>query len=137
MNPNHKTSYRSPENRLNTRANSGHGTNHWISQRLSAGALLGLNLWFICAVLCHGPMGYDGVRAWFQDPLSFILLSLYLGVLTYHGLMGIKVVADDYITCLSWRNGTLWGIYSIFGIGAIYGWVQLLTVYIQGLTHAS
>ncbi|MDX2234578.1 MAG: succinate dehydrogenase, hydrophobic membrane anchor protein [Hyphomonadaceae bacterium] len=105
----------------------GHGTGHFIAERVTAIALLVLTPWFIVSVaLLDG--GYDGARAWAGQPLNAIGIGLFILITLYHTRLGLQVIVDDYIakpgtrgillglsTVLTWAAGLIsaYALYSI------------------------
>lgn len=73
------------------------GTSHWISQRLTAVALVPLTLWFVASLLSLESIGFDVVHGWVGQPLNAILLLVLLVALLYHSSLGLTVVVEDYV----------------------------------------
>jgi succinate dehydrogenase / fumarate reductase membrane anchor subunit len=74
----------------------GHGTGHFIAERVTSIALLLLTPWFVISVaLLDG--GYDSARAWAAQPINAIGLGVFLLMTLYHIMLGLRVVAEDYI----------------------------------------
>lgn len=74
-----------------------HGVGHFIAQRVTAIALLGLTLWGVWSALSVVAGGFDGARAWLASPVSAALLSLLFVVGFYHAHLGMRVIIEDYI----------------------------------------
>ena len=78
--------------------------NHWKRQRISAVALIFLFSWFIYDLL---QMLYNP-KYLLQDllytPLNLIGFILLFNVGIYHGLLGFKVICEDYIRDSSIRS---------------------------------
>lgn len=74
----------------------GHGTGHFIAERVTSIALMLLTPWFVLSVaLLDG--GYDSARAWAAQPINAIGLGVFLVMSLYHIMLGLRVVAEDYI----------------------------------------
>jgi len=74
------------------------GADHWLSQRLTAVALVPLGLWFVIAVATFEHHGnYQQVAAWVAEPLNAILLILLVVALVYHSMLGVQVIIEDYV----------------------------------------
>ncbi|MGH8400829.1 MAG: succinate dehydrogenase, hydrophobic membrane anchor protein, partial [Gammaproteobacteria bacterium] len=73
------------------------GTAHWMSQRVSALALIPLTLWFAYSVLnvMHGD--YEHAYSWIHAPLISVLLVILIGTVFYHAYLGLQVVIEDYV----------------------------------------
>ena len=75
---------------------AGHGTQHWIWQRLTAIALLPLSIWFLFALCTLESLEYEAVMAWLRDPLVSTLMLMFTLSLYYHGHLGMQVLIEDY-----------------------------------------
>jgi succinate dehydrogenase / fumarate reductase, membrane anchor subunit len=73
------------------------GVEHWLVQRVTAGALVPLALWFVIAVIGLVGADYDTVLAWVGKLLPAILLVLLLIATFYHASLGLQVVIEDYV----------------------------------------
>jgi succinate dehydrogenase / fumarate reductase, membrane anchor subunit len=74
------------------------GAHHFITQRVSAIALLVLVPWFLISLIGAVRGGYDGAIAWIGQPLNAILLVVTVGAALYHMRIGMQVVIEDYIS---------------------------------------
>jgi succinate dehydrogenase / fumarate reductase membrane anchor subunit len=90
-------SLRSPLGRVLGLGSAKSGFHHWWGQRLSAGALAPLGLWFVFSLVGLASTDYWAVAAWVGDPLHAILLILLLLTLLYHSSLGLQVVIEDYV----------------------------------------
>jgi succinate dehydrogenase / fumarate reductase membrane anchor subunit len=93
-----KRSMRTPLGRVRAHGPSGQGTGHFISQRVSALALLALGLWFViaAALTMHGPT-YLAAIDFLTAPLNAVGVILLLVVGVYHMQIGMQAVIEDYI----------------------------------------
>lgn len=89
--------YQTPLSRARGLGAAGHGVGQWISERISAMALVPLVLWAVYAGLHLAAADYQGAVAWTQRPLNAVLLALLLGVSFQHMHAGLRVVVEDYI----------------------------------------
>ncbi|MCF7750067.1 succinate dehydrogenase, hydrophobic membrane anchor protein [Bacillus subtilis subsp. subtilis] len=73
------------------------GTEHFVMQRLTATALVGLTVWFLVFVL--GLIGADYVTATdaVSKPWNAVLLVGFLVAMFWHAQLGLQVVLEDYI----------------------------------------
>lgn len=90
-------SLRSPIGRVLGLGSAGEGVSHWWSQRVTAVALVLLGVWFVCALVRLPDLGYVTVAAWIAAPVNAVLLSLLLGTMIYHSMLGVQVVVEDYV----------------------------------------
>ncbi len=73
------------------------GSHHWWVQRLTAIALVPLSIWFIASLLCVSKSDYQSIVTWISNPVSAVLLIIFLSALYYHAYLGVQVVIEDYI----------------------------------------
>lgn len=73
------------------------GTDHWWNQRMTAVALVPLTLWFVFSLVAHGDLDYLGVVEWIAAPVNAIGLILLVVTLSYHSMLGVQVVIEDYV----------------------------------------
>jgi succinate dehydrogenase / fumarate reductase membrane anchor subunit len=91
-------SLRSPVGKVLGLGSAGEGVSHWWSQRVTAVALVLLGLWFVSSLVRLPDFSYVAVTAWIGSPLNAVLLSLLVGTMVYHSLLGVQVVVEDYVT---------------------------------------
>ena len=91
------TRMRSPLGRAIGLGSAKEGVEHWWLQRITAGALVPLSLWFVIAIIRLVGADSDGVRDWVGNPLPAIMLVLLLIATFYHAALGLQVVIEDYI----------------------------------------
>jgi succinate dehydrogenase / fumarate reductase, membrane anchor subunit len=80
---------------------------HWWLQRVTAVALLPLGLWLAYELLTLPGFDYASVVAWIREPVTSILLVLFVVAVGYHSSLGIQVVVEDYVTGKGSRAATL------------------------------
>jgi succinate dehydrogenase / fumarate reductase membrane anchor subunit len=80
---------------------------HWWVQRMTAVALLPLGLWLAYELLTMPGFDYTSVVAWVREPVTSILLILFVVAAGYHSSLGIQVVIEDYVTGKGLRAATL------------------------------
>lgn len=77
---------------------SGHGTGAWLQQRLTAGVLAALGLWFVLALARLPHVQYEDLRAWVGAPVNSVLLLAFVGAAIAHAILGLRVVFEDYVS---------------------------------------
>ena len=75
----------------------GHGTGHFIGERLSAVLLLVLMPFFMISAAMSLDGTYDSARLWLSSPLNSIGVGLFFLVSLYHMRLGVQVIAEDYL----------------------------------------
>ncbi len=73
------------------------GTEEFISQRLTAIALIPLLLWFVTALISLAGADYDTAVEWIRRPVVTTFLILLILVLFHHAHSGLREVLEDYI----------------------------------------
>ena len=73
------------------------GAGHFITQRVTAIALIFLVPIALVSILCAVQGGYEGAIESVSNPLFAILLLLTTGTAFYHMRLGMQVVIEDYI----------------------------------------
>ena len=91
------TSYRTPLSRARGLGSAKHGVGHWISERVSAVALVPLVLWGVFGALKLAAGDYDAAVIWISEPLNAVLMALLVAVSYLHMHGGMRVVVEDYI----------------------------------------
>jgi len=92
-----KQSIRTPLGQVRGLGSARHGAGHFISQRVSAIALLFLVPWFLITLIGAVRGGYDGALIYIADPFNAVLIILTVGAALYHMRLGMQVVVEDYI----------------------------------------
>ncbi|MBU0655577.1 MAG: succinate dehydrogenase, hydrophobic membrane anchor protein [Gammaproteobacteria bacterium] len=73
------------------------GVKHWWMQRMTAVALVPLTFWVAFAVASHTGSDYATVAAWFTQPFTTTMLTLFVFTAFLHASQGLTVVIEDYI----------------------------------------
>lgn len=94
-------SIRTPLGQVRGLGSAKHGVDHFVSQRVSAIALVLLVPWFLITLINAVRGGYDGALAYLSEPLNAVLVLLAVGGALYHMRLGMQVVIEDYIA----KNG--------------------------------
>ncbi len=73
------------------------GVHHFMVQRITAVALLGLGIWFVWLVLSMLHMDYAAARALVAQPFNAVLMFAFIVALFWHAQLGLQVVIEDYV----------------------------------------
>ena len=76
---------------------TGHGTEHWYWERLTALALVPLTVWFVVSVLIGVGAEYAAMTAWLAVPGNMVLMVLLAVFFFWHADIAIGVVIKDYV----------------------------------------
>ena len=89
--------YRTPLKNVRGLGAAKTGTEHFVHQRLTATALVGLSIWFVVFVLSL--LGSDYITAVdaVAKPWNAILLVGFLIAMFWHAQHGLQVVLEDYV----------------------------------------
>jgi succinate dehydrogenase / fumarate reductase membrane anchor subunit len=82
---------------------SGGGTHHWWLQRLTSIILLPLVLWLVYFLHSVSELDAEQVMQVLQKPYNLVPAMLFLGIGMYHGMLGMQVVIEDYVSNLAMR----------------------------------
>lgn len=74
-----------------------HGSQHWISQRITAVGNVILVLWLIASLLILPGLDYASVTGWLAQPLVAVPMMLMLVSIFYHLKLGLQVLIEDYL----------------------------------------
>ena len=89
--------YRTPLKNVRGLGTAKTGTEHFVHQRLTATALVGLSLWFLVFVLSLLGADYATAMAAVAKPWNAILLVGFLICMFWHAQLGLQVVLEDYV----------------------------------------
>ena len=72
------------------------GSDHWMSQRITAIANIPLVLWFVYSIVSLNGASHAEFTSWLAQPLNAILAILFVISIFYHAKLGAQVVTEDY-----------------------------------------
>ncbi len=94
---------RTPLHRARGLGSAKDGTSHWWAQRLTAIAMIPLAAWMVYMLIVMMRFGEIGrIQLWLEDPLVALPLAAFIGLMFYHGKLGIQVIIEDYIHARQW-----------------------------------
>jgi succinate dehydrogenase / fumarate reductase membrane anchor subunit len=121
-------SYRTPLGRARGLGSAKHGAGHWISEKISAIALVPLVIWGVYGVLRLAAGDYGFAVHWVQDPLNATLTVLTLAVSFWHMHSGMRVVVEDYIHKTLTRSALLLINHFVCGLAGALAVFSILKV---------
>jgi succinate dehydrogenase / fumarate reductase membrane anchor subunit len=125
-------SYRTPLGRARGLGSAKHGAGHWVSERVSAIALVPLVIWMVYAVLQLAAGDYGFAVHWVQDPLNATLTVLLFAIAFWHMHAGMRVVVEDYIHKTLSKSGLLLINLFICGLSGALAIFSILKVALSG-----
>lgn len=90
-------SLRSPMGRVLGLGSAKSGVHHWSVQRYTAIALVPLGLWFVLSIAALPLDNHAAVSAWIVRGWNPVFLVLFVLALTWHSMLGVQVVIEDYV----------------------------------------
>lgn len=98
----------SPLSRVRYLGSAKEGATHWWWQRITALMLLPLALWFIASIwsIVIAGASYEKFVTWLKEPISAILMLVFVGAMLFHTKLGLQVVIEDYVH-VKWLKWTL------------------------------
>jgi succinate dehydrogenase / fumarate reductase membrane anchor subunit len=90
-------SLRTPLSQARGLGSAREGALHFWRQRVTGGVNLVLIGFVFYAAIRLAGADYAGVKAFFANPLSAVLVIMFAGSAAYHMQLGMQVVIEDYI----------------------------------------
>lgn len=109
---------------------AGHGYSHWKMQRITALALACLYIWFIYIICMFFAKPHHAVTTILYSPISLVMFLIMITTSIYHGVLGIKVVCEDYIPNIGMRTAILIAVYFVSVITVVLAVFMLITNFI-------
>lgn len=88
---------RTPLHRVIGLGSAKDGVRHWWVQRVSAVALIPLVLWLTGSLIALSGSDHGDFLGWLSQPINAGLMVLLLIALFRHAVLGLEVIAEDYI----------------------------------------
>jgi succinate dehydrogenase / fumarate reductase membrane anchor subunit len=85
-----------------------------------------LGVWFLAALAGLGGTDLDSLRDWLRAPMSATLLLLTVGTFTWHTVLGLQVVIEDYVGSRGLRLALLIGMKFVFVLAAAAAAIAVL-----------
>ena len=108
------------------------GVKHWGWQRVSAVALIPFSIWFFLEILRHTQADYHVVVAWLSQSWVGVPLVLFIGLVFYHGALGLQVIIEDYIPRPFWQMILISNVRVLSFVMAVLSWFFLIQITIIG-----
>lgn len=88
---------RSPLGRVRGLGSAKTGIHHWLSQRLTAIALVPLSIWFVYSVVALNGADHATFKEWLSGHGNLVMMLSFVVALFYHAYLGLQVVVEDYV----------------------------------------
>lgn len=121
--------YRTPLAKARGLGSAGEGSHEWWRQRATAVALIPLTLWFAVAVARLPGAEYRDLLQWIAAPWNSLLLLSIILLITYHSILGLQVVIEDYVHVEWIKILALLGmklVFSFLGLAAVYATLRII-----------
>ncbi|HEY8010437.1 MAG TPA: succinate dehydrogenase, hydrophobic membrane anchor protein [Rudaea sp.] len=89
--------YQTPLKRVLALGSARGGTHHFITQRVTALALIPLTLWALALALALVRADYAHARAILHHTFAAVWLSAFVVAVFWHAQLGLQVVIEDYV----------------------------------------
>lgn len=89
--------YRSDTKKVKGLGTAKHGFQHWWLQKITSIFLLPLSIWFFYSLTQLNNLSPDNLMMWLHNPISALLMALFVFASIYHGSIGLQVVIEDYV----------------------------------------
>lgn len=91
-------SIRTPLARVKHLGTAKSGTDHFIRQRITAVILLPLMVWFVTSIMFFfREVEIEKKLEWVSSPFNASFFILFVGMVLYHGYLGLQIVIEDYV----------------------------------------
>ncbi|MDH3747225.1 MAG: succinate dehydrogenase, hydrophobic membrane anchor protein [Gammaproteobacteria bacterium] len=121
-------SLRTPLSRVLGHGSAKEGTAHFVSQRISAIALVLLGGWFLVSMYLLESTAYLEVVRYIGRPLNSVLLSLLSVIVAYHSYLGVQVVIEDYVHAPGLKLLALIGsrfAHTLIAVASVYAVIRI------------
>ena len=108
------------------------GVHHFVAQRLTALALVGLGIWFIWIVLTLVHGDYAAARALVGRPFNAVLMLAFIVAVFWHAQLGLQVVIEDYVHARGLEFALQVAIKFLCFLGATASVLAVLRIALQG-----
>jgi succinate dehydrogenase / fumarate reductase membrane anchor subunit len=118
-------SYLTDRKRVTGLGSSRDGVGHWVSQRVTALALIPLSIGFLFPFMRSLGAGREAVLQTYSSPLNAMVAAMFFIVLCQHLATGLQVVIEDYIhnhrrqVRLMLLNRMFWGMTTIVAVFSV------------------
>ncbi|WP_341793545.1 MULTISPECIES: succinate dehydrogenase, hydrophobic membrane anchor protein [unclassified Rickettsia] len=80
------------------------GSHHWLMQRITGVMLALCSLWLIYFILINKNNDLNIIIEELKKPFNLVPLLIIVVASFYHAMLGMRVVIEDYISCVKLRS---------------------------------
>jgi succinate dehydrogenase / fumarate reductase membrane anchor subunit len=80
------------------------GSTHWLHQRITAIILIACSVWLIFFIKCLSNKSNIEFITIVQKPYNIVPLGILVVTSFYHAMLGMRVIIEDYISCIKLRT---------------------------------
>ena len=92
----------------------------WITQRITAIALIPLCFWFVYHCISFQNSSYEDIVNFFSSFINSFLFLVLMITMLIHSQLGCEAIIEDYISSSNYKIFTIWAIKLItYGTGSI------------------
>ena len=104
------------------------GTHHFITQRLTALALVLLVTFMVASLLSHVAGDSSTVTAWLRQPLVALVVGLFVITAFIHLRLGLQTVIEDYVLTTGSKLAALVAVNFCAVLGGGFGLLCVLKI---------
>ena len=83
------------------------GSTHWLYQRITAIILIACSVWLVFFIKCLSNKSNIEFITIVQKPYNIVPLGILVITSFYHAMLGMRVIIEDYISCIKLRTGLI------------------------------
>jgi len=80
------------------------GSHHWLYQRITAIILVICSIWLVFFIKCASSQNLPDLTLMLTKPYNIVPLGILVVTSFYHAMLGMRVVIEDYISCIKLRS---------------------------------
>jgi succinate dehydrogenase / fumarate reductase membrane anchor subunit len=107
------------------------GTHHWWMQRVTALALIPLVIWFVVMVI-KASVSADRFVDMLSESMNSVALILFICVALYHGILGFRIIVEDYVHCGYVKNFLLIATNFFTAVTAVLAVLAIIYFHVGG-----
>jgi succinate dehydrogenase / fumarate reductase, membrane anchor subunit len=86
------------------------GSHHWLMQRITGIILVICSIWSVVFVKYYSGKDLTTFIDNLKKPYNIVAITIFILMSFYHAMLGMRVVIEDYISCVKLRNILIIGI---------------------------